>query len=151
MHTFYFDINSQIRRSRISFLQSSAHRLLVQRYLIRSTTSCIQATMSLQHFLNGPFLENWHNRYAINSSSNNIHGPNATSAPHQSLASPALLHDENQRSQLDRSRSQHITLQPQAADSSRGQQNQLPSFTVPRWRRKNGPPLPTMIRKPMNL
>jgi hypothetical protein len=45
------------------------------------------------------------NRYAINSSSNNIHGPNAISAPRQCLASPALPHDENRRGQLDRSRS----------------------------------------------
>ncbi|PVH70484.1 hypothetical protein DL98DRAFT_135497 [Cadophora sp. DSE1049] len=116
--SFHFGINGQIRRSHISFLQRSAHRLLVQPYLIRSTISCIEATMSLQHFLNsvgafkdrgtirrGSIFGEFHNGCAVNSSSNNIHGPNATSAPHQCLASPALLHDENRRSQLDRSRS----------------------------------------------
>ncbi len=36
-----------------------------------------------------------HNWYAINSTSNNIHGLNAINAPHQCVASPILLHNES--------------------------------------------------------
>jgi hypothetical protein len=46
--SFHFGINDYFRRSHISFLQRSAHRLLI---LIRSTISRIEAAMSLQHFL----------------------------------------------------------------------------------------------------
>jgi hypothetical protein len=96
-------------RLHTSFLQRSAHRL-VQPYRIRLTISCIQATMSLQHFLNwtralkdrstiriGFIFGELHNRCAINSS-NYTHGPITINAPHQYLASPALLYNKNRRS-----------------------------------------------------
>lgn len=115
--SFHFGINGQIRRSHISFLQRSAHRLLVQPYLIRSTNPIYRpclCSISLTQWgalkdrgtiRRGSILGELQNRYAINSSSNNIHGTNAISTPRQCLASPALLHDENRRGQLDRSRS----------------------------------------------
>jgi len=92
---------------RIYLSSNVVHRLLVQPYLIRSTLSCVQATMSLQHFLSSiGALKDWrtirrgsifgelHNKYA-DLFLQQCPGPSAINTPRQCLASPTLLHEES--------------------------------------------------------
>lgn len=120
---------------RISFLQLRAHRLLVQPYLIQSTISCVQATMSSPHFPNaiGALKDRW----TIRRDSNwriaqsirqelflqQYPGPKAINL-HINVLLPPHCYMENRRSHLDYPRRQHIMLQPRATCACKG--NRLP-------------------------